>query len=199
VHLRAPVERREADACDRAAHAVPAPEQLYERARHRRPRVLHVPVPRDHLRPARCVWVRHCVLRSADGACCGAGVLYYVAATYYRRTSVETKRLDSLMRSALYASYTGGELAVEGLGLPLMKGLQSRSLDSRRFGRMASRPVSSRMRTTGSTWRTGLTTCPFILIRARVHAADACMQDCYDPAVAWCKYLIPSLGIFVLT
>jgi ATP-binding cassette subfamily C (CFTR/MRP) protein 1 len=35
------------------------------------------------------------------------GVLYYVAATYYRRTSVETKRLDSLMRSALYASYTG--------------------------------------------------------------------------------------------
>lgn len=29
------------------------------------------------------------------------------AATYYRRSSVETKRLDSLMRSALYASYSG--------------------------------------------------------------------------------------------
>jgi ATP-binding cassette subfamily C (CFTR/MRP) protein 1 len=33
--------------------------------------------------------------------------LYYVAATYYRRSSVETKRLDSLMRSALYGSYSG--------------------------------------------------------------------------------------------
>lgn len=32
-------------------------------------------------------------------------ILYYIAAVYYRRTSVETKRLDSLMRSALYASY----------------------------------------------------------------------------------------------
>lgn len=35
------------------------------------------------------------------------GVIYYTVALYYRRTSVETKRLDSLMRSALYASYTG--------------------------------------------------------------------------------------------
>jgi ATP-binding cassette, subfamily C (CFTR/MRP), member 1 len=34
-------------------------------------------------------------------------VLYWMAAVYYRRTSVETKRLDSLMRSALYASYNG--------------------------------------------------------------------------------------------
>ncbi|KZT29932.1 multidrug resistance-associated ABC transporter [Neolentinus lepideus HHB14362 ss-1] len=33
-------------------------------------------------------------------------ILYYSASVYYRRTSVETKRLDSLMRSALYASYT---------------------------------------------------------------------------------------------
>ncbi|KAI0795014.1 multidrug resistance-associated ABC transporter [Abortiporus biennis] len=33
-------------------------------------------------------------------------VLYYAAAMYYRRSSVETKRLDSLMRSALYASYS---------------------------------------------------------------------------------------------
>ncbi|KAL4252214.1 ATP-binding cassette transporter C [Abortiporus biennis] len=33
-------------------------------------------------------------------------VLYYAAATYYRRSSVETKRLDSLMRSALYSSYS---------------------------------------------------------------------------------------------
>ncbi|KAG7095244.1 hypothetical protein E1B28_006018 [Marasmius oreades] len=32
--------------------------------------------------------------------------LYYLASLYYRRTSVETKRLDSLMRSALYSSYT---------------------------------------------------------------------------------------------
>ncbi|KAF8124850.1 hypothetical protein K438DRAFT_2034116 [Mycena galopus ATCC 62051] len=33
-------------------------------------------------------------------------VAYYLVALYYRRSSVETKRLDSLMRSALYASYT---------------------------------------------------------------------------------------------
>ena len=32
-------------------------------------------------------------------------VLYYGVALFYRKTSVETKRLDSLMRSALYASY----------------------------------------------------------------------------------------------
>jgi ATP-binding cassette, subfamily C (CFTR/MRP), member 1 len=32
---------------------------------------------------------------------------YFIVATFYRRTSVETKRLDSLLRSALYASYTG--------------------------------------------------------------------------------------------
>ncbi|EPQ52804.1 multidrug resistance-associated ABC transporter [Gloeophyllum trabeum ATCC 11539] len=34
------------------------------------------------------------------------GFLYYVVSIYYRRSSVETKRLDSLMRSQLYASYT---------------------------------------------------------------------------------------------
>ncbi|KAJ7753347.1 multidrug resistance-associated ABC transporter [Mycena maculata] len=33
------------------------------------------------------------------------GLFYYLFSSYYRRTSVETKRLDSLMRSALYASY----------------------------------------------------------------------------------------------
>ncbi|KAI1798261.1 multidrug resistance-associated ABC transporter [Ganoderma leucocontextum] len=33
-------------------------------------------------------------------------VLYYVAAVYYRRSSVEMKRLDSNLRSVLYASYT---------------------------------------------------------------------------------------------
>ncbi|KAJ7123626.1 multidrug resistance-associated ABC transporter [Mycena epipterygia] len=33
-------------------------------------------------------------------------VLYYIVSIYYRRSSVETKRLDSLMRSALYASYS---------------------------------------------------------------------------------------------
>ncbi|KDQ53927.1 hypothetical protein JAAARDRAFT_38897 [Jaapia argillacea MUCL 33604] len=34
------------------------------------------------------------------------GILYYIASMFYRRSSVETKRLDSLLRSALYASYT---------------------------------------------------------------------------------------------
>ncbi|KAI1798260.1 multidrug resistance-associated ABC transporter [Ganoderma leucocontextum] len=33
-------------------------------------------------------------------------VLYYLAAIYYRRSSVEAKRLDSNLRSILYASYT---------------------------------------------------------------------------------------------
>ncbi|EIW55759.1 multidrug resistance-associated ABC transporter [Trametes versicolor FP-101664 SS1] len=32
--------------------------------------------------------------------------LYYIAAVYYRRSSVEAKRLDSLLRSALYSSYS---------------------------------------------------------------------------------------------
>ncbi|KAF8578287.1 multidrug resistance-associated ABC transporter [Ramaria rubella] len=33
-------------------------------------------------------------------------ILYWAFGTFYRRTSVETKRLDSLLRSALYASYS---------------------------------------------------------------------------------------------
>ncbi|KAJ7290727.1 multidrug resistance-associated ABC transporter [Mycena rebaudengoi] len=33
-------------------------------------------------------------------------VLYLLVSIYYRRTSVETKRMDSLLRSALYASYS---------------------------------------------------------------------------------------------
>ena len=35
-------------------------------------------------------------------------IMYYLTAIYYRRSSVEVKRLDSIMRSALYASYSGG-------------------------------------------------------------------------------------------
>ncbi|KIM43822.1 hypothetical protein M413DRAFT_434825 [Hebeloma cylindrosporum] len=33
-------------------------------------------------------------------------VLYYILSSYYRRTSVETKRLDSLMRSIFYGSFS---------------------------------------------------------------------------------------------
>ncbi|PPQ74022.1 hypothetical protein CVT26_006961 [Gymnopilus dilepis] len=33
-------------------------------------------------------------------------IMYWMVATYYRRSSVETKRLDSLMRSILYGSFT---------------------------------------------------------------------------------------------
>ncbi|KZT29756.1 multidrug resistance-associated ABC transporter [Neolentinus lepideus HHB14362 ss-1] len=33
------------------------------------------------------------------------GMIYYLVSIYYRRSSVEIKRLDSLMRSALYASF----------------------------------------------------------------------------------------------
>ena len=35
------------------------------------------------------------------------GALYYIISIYYRRSSVETKRLDSLLRSILYGSYSG--------------------------------------------------------------------------------------------
>lgn len=34
-------------------------------------------------------------------------LFYYVSAMYYRRSSVEVKRLDSILRSGLYASYSG--------------------------------------------------------------------------------------------
>ena len=34
-------------------------------------------------------------------------VIYYLVSMYYRRTSVETKRIDSLMRSVLYTSFSG--------------------------------------------------------------------------------------------
>lgn len=34
-------------------------------------------------------------------------VFYYITAVFYRRSSVEVKRLDSLMRSVLYGSYQG--------------------------------------------------------------------------------------------
>ncbi len=51
-------------------------------------------------------------------------ILYYLTAIYYRRTSVEAKRLDSMMRSALYSSYSGEQrvpaevLNVADSGLP---------------------------------------------------------------------------------
>lgn len=51
------------------------------------------------------------------------GLLYWIVSVYYRRSSVETKRLDAILRSALYASYT------ETLtGLPTIRayGLQER-------------------------------------------------------------------------
>ena len=34
-------------------------------------------------------------------------IIYYIISIYYRRSSVETKRLDSLLRSILYGSYSG--------------------------------------------------------------------------------------------
>lgn len=39
-------------------------------------------------------------------------IMYWVVATYYRRSSVETKRLDSLMRSILYGSFTGDAIKI---------------------------------------------------------------------------------------
>ncbi|KAG9227354.1 hypothetical protein CCMSSC00406_0004107 [Pleurotus cornucopiae] len=55
-------------------------------------------------------------------------VIYYVIAKYYRRTSIETKRLDSLMRSRLYASYSGSynpshDRAMTYAGMPPIEAL----------------------------------------------------------------------------
>jgi ATP-binding cassette, subfamily C (CFTR/MRP), member 1 len=41
--------------------------------------------------------------------------LYYIVSVYYRRSSVETKRLDSLLRSILYGSYSGKFLVCNDL------------------------------------------------------------------------------------
>ena len=38
------------------------------------------------------------------------GFVYYLISIYYRRSSVETKRLDSLLRSILYGSYSGNNI-----------------------------------------------------------------------------------------
>jgi ATP-binding cassette subfamily C (CFTR/MRP) protein 1 len=35
------------------------------------------------------------------------GVYYYIQSTYYRRSIMEARRLDSLLRSGLYATLTG--------------------------------------------------------------------------------------------
>lgn len=37
------------------------------------------------------------------------GIIYYVVSDFYRRTSVETKRLDSVLRSILYAAFSGAD------------------------------------------------------------------------------------------
>ena len=56
-------------------------------------------------------------------------ILYYLAAIYYRRTSVETKRLDANLRSVLYASYTGEKPFVGLSDLTRLIIPQRRSLD----------------------------------------------------------------------
>ena len=43
--------------------------------------------------------------------------LYYIVSVYYRRSSVEAKRLDSLLRSILYGSYSGTALLLVTLNL----------------------------------------------------------------------------------
>ncbi|KDQ52618.1 hypothetical protein JAAARDRAFT_40221 [Jaapia argillacea MUCL 33604] len=55
------------------------------------------------------------------------GVLYFFAAMFYRRSSVETKRLDSLLRSALYAAYNE---ALTGLSTIRAYGEQDRFVTS---------------------------------------------------------------------
>ncbi|KIM43746.1 hypothetical protein M413DRAFT_443652 [Hebeloma cylindrosporum] len=59
------------------------------------------------------------------------GVLYYVASVYYRRSSVETKRLDSLLRSFLYGSYSE---TLTGLSTIRAYRHQKRSIDDAEHG-----------------------------------------------------------------
>ncbi|KAF7760155.1 hypothetical protein Agabi119p4_10831 [Agaricus bisporus var. burnettii] len=57
--------------------------------------------------------------------------MYYLVAAYYRKSSVETKRLDSLMRSSLYASYSE---SLTGLStIRAFKG-QVRSIEEAEYG-----------------------------------------------------------------
>jgi ATP-binding cassette, subfamily C (CFTR/MRP), member 1 len=35
------------------------------------------------------------------------GVFYYIQTTYYRRTTIETRRIDSILRSGVYTIITG--------------------------------------------------------------------------------------------
>ncbi|OBZ78499.1 Canalicular multispecific organic anion transporter 1 [Grifola frondosa] len=58
-------------------------------------------------------------------------ILYYLAAIYYRRSSVETKRLDSLLRSALYASYSE---SLTGLSTVRAYGEQDRFINKSDYG-----------------------------------------------------------------
>ncbi|TDL20293.1 multidrug resistance-associated ABC transporter [Rickenella mellea] len=58
-------------------------------------------------------------------------ILYYGVSTFYRRTSVETKRLDSLMRSALYATYSE---TLTGLATVRAYGEQQRFIDNAEHG-----------------------------------------------------------------
>lgn len=48
------------------------------------------------------------------------GIFYAFSAIYYRRTSVETKRLDSILRSKLYAAYAGMSRHYIALGRPFI-------------------------------------------------------------------------------
>ncbi|KAG6830985.1 hypothetical protein H0H92_013457 [Tricholoma furcatifolium] len=52
-------------------------------------------------------------------------ILYWMVSIYYRRTSVETKRLDSLLRSRLYASYSE---TLTGLSTIRAYGMQDRAV-----------------------------------------------------------------------
>lgn len=58
-------------------------------------------------------------------------IFYYVAALFYRRTSVETKRLDSIMRSALYAAYSE---SLTGLSTVRAYAAQRRFVTKSEFG-----------------------------------------------------------------
>ncbi|KLO13407.1 multidrug resistance-associated ABC transporter [Schizopora paradoxa] len=58
-------------------------------------------------------------------------VMYYGVSLFYRRSSVETKRLDSLMRSALYASYSE---TLTGLSTVRAYGEQGRFITSAEHG-----------------------------------------------------------------
>jgi hypothetical protein len=82
-------------------------------------------------------------------------VLYLLAAVFYRRTSVETKRLDSILRSQLYSSYSGQYKQRLTYYIGLISTSQKLLQAFQLFGPMALKSELLQAPNMGWTWKTG--------------------------------------------